>query len=87
MIGMLNLLIKWSDLKFLFELDLRGDPETLGLHINNDKDPGPGGKTIEPIETINDFPQDTIKLDIHTVISNTGSLNKVTGADANGAPK
>ena len=44
-----------SDLKFVFELCLRSDPETLILNIYDNKDPGPGGNPLKPIKSVKDF--------------------------------
>jgi len=60
--------------------------QTLLLPIYNEEDSGPGGKSLEPIKSVKDFPQDSIELDTYDVISNTWSLNKIMGTDENGVP-
>ena len=49
--------------------------------------PWPRRQTLDPIKSIKNFPQETIELDTQSFISNTCSLNKVTGTNENGAPK
>jgi len=72
-------------------LCLRADPEeTLLLAIYDEKDHVPAGSTSSTLESIKNakaFPQDTIELDTHAVISKTWSLNIVSGTDKSGAPK
>jgi len=58
----------------MFELCLRADTETLLLPIYDEENPDPDGNALASIKKVKTFPQVTIELDTHAVISNTRSL-------------